>query len=644
MLGRRTELAGLFLAAMAATILGMGGAQTVLAANPEMQMMEIEKLLQTDHGKTAMAKLGLSLDDVRELTKKLSPEQLRSLQKMAKDAHPKARLTARMVAAGYTLDEAKERISVFSDVEVTKLANDTTYMDGGEGRGAVALILLLLLALLGLLWWWLSGEDDDEEPAIEPEPGDTTPLVVPAAGKGNVLYEPTDQRQGSVILVEKFAPSEVMLGQPYDYLIKVTNLTDSQLVDVVLTDKLPGGFKVNSSTPAAKNVPVGKVAWALGELGPKASKTIKVKGTATGRGTNVHCGTVTYKRPYCVAVNVVDPKLELAKTAPAVVMLCDPIPLKMVVKNSGTGTARNVKVVDNLPAGLTTLDGKTSVTLNAGDLKAGESKEFTTTVKAAKTGTYNNTATATADGGRKATAKTTTVVRQPVLTLTKTGTARQFLGRTAVYKLTVRNTGDAVAANTMITDVLPAGATFVSASDNGLKSGDKVTWSLGDLAPKAAKTVTLTVKSDVAAVLVNSAEASAKCAKAVAATAKTVYVGIPAVLLEVIDVEDPVEVGGTETYVITVTNQGTAADTNVKIVCTLEANEEYVSSSGTTVAAVRGRTITFAPVASLAPKAKASWRVVVKAVKEGDVRFKVKMDTDQLTRPVDETEATNIYK
>ena len=57
-----------------------------------------------------------------------------------------------------------------------------------------------------------------------------------------------------------------------------------------------------------------------------------------------------------------------------------------------------------------------------------------------------------------------------------------------------------------------------------------------------------------------------------------------------------------------------------------------------------GKTVTFAPLASLAPKAKTSWKVVVKGVKAGDTRFKVSMTSDQMTRPVEETESTNFYQ
>ena len=57
-----------------------------------------------------------------------------------------------------------------------------------------------------------------------------------------------------------------------------------------------------------------------------------------------------------------------------------------------------------------------------------------------------------------------------------------------------------------------------------------------------------------------------------------------------------------------------------------------------------GNTVTFQPLPSLAPKAKATWRVTVKALKAGDVRFTAVMNTDQLTRPVQETEATHLYE
>jgi uncharacterized repeat protein (TIGR01451 family) len=147
-----------------------------------------------------------------------------------------------------------------------------------------------------------------------------------------------------------------------------------------------------------------------------------------------------------------------------------------------------------------------------------------------------------------------------------------------------------------------------------------------------------------AGTITNYVTAAATCAEGVRASVKTSVAGIPAVLLEVIDIDDPVEIGGQTTYVITATNQGSSPGTNISIVCTLEENEQYVSSSGATRGTLADDTVTFTPLRSLAPKAKATWRVVVKAVKAGDVRFKVTMNTDQITRPVQETEATHLYE
>ena len=115
-----------------------------------------------------------------------------------------------------------------------------------------------------------------------------------------------------------------------------------------------------------------------------------------------------------------------------------------------------------------------------------------------------------------------------------------------------------------------------------------------------------------------------------------------------IDLEDPIKVGDQETYRITVTNQGSATDTNIKIVCTLEKNMTFVkvgvgSPTNASVSA-NGRTVTFEPLAALGAKQKKVWTLIVKVVSEGDVRFGVKMDSDQLGRPVSETEATTLYK
>jgi hypothetical protein len=96
--------------------------------------------------------------------------------------------------------------------------------------------------------------------------------------------------------------------------------------------------------------------------------------------------------------------------------------------------------------------------------------------------------------------------------------------------------------------------------------------------------------------------------------------------------------------VITVANEGSAADSNVRIVCVLDDKLHYVSSAGATAGSVMGNTISFAPLRTLEPKTKATWRVVVRGTHPGDVLFRTTMQSDQLALPVDQTVATHIYQ
>ncbi|MBN2128886.1 MAG: DUF11 domain-containing protein [Sedimentisphaerales bacterium] len=480
------------------------------------------------------------------------------------------------------------------------------------------------------------------QPAATAQPAARTQPAPSAGGRcGPSVASQSYPAEGAVRL-DVQTPAQVPLNAPFDYTIKVTNLSDVTVSDVVVTERLPRNFKFQKSDPAARAGDASLI-WMLDSLAPKASRDIRISGVAITTDCLMHCATVEFLIPACANTEVVEPRLVLAKTAPKETLLCDPIPVTFVVTNSGTGTIQGVKVMDVLPAGLKTEDGKSEVGFDAGTLAPGQSKQASVRLKAAKTGTYLNRAIASSSSGLKAEAETTTVVREPVLTIVKTGPERLFLGRPITYQITVTNKGDWPAAGTVVQDAIPEGVQAVKPSEGGTVSGGRVVWQLGTLAVNASRSVSITYTPTSAGVLTNTATASAECASAVTASAKTATEGIPAVLLEVIDQADPIEVGAEETYVIVATNQGSATDTNVQITCILEEAQEYVSSGGPTRARIEGRTIRFAPLPSLPAGQKATWRVVVKALQPGDIRFRTIMNTQELGRPVEETEATRQY-
>ncbi|MFG0316509.1 MAG: CARDB domain-containing protein, partial [Planctomycetota bacterium JB042] len=363
---------------------------------------------------------------------------------------------------------------------------------------------------------------------------------------------PTGNKATSAVYLEKKAPVEVILGTPYEYTLTVSNLTNDKLESVVVTDSTGSGFTMNSSTPDASSGSGGVATWAIGDLGGGESRTITVRGVANGVDMVTTCADVSYASKLCLTTRFVEPALKIEKSGPAEVLLCDPITYTITVSNPGTGAARNVRVVDNLPSGIESQSGQSMVEFTIPELAAGATKTYNVSAKATRTGTFDNNATASADGGLNANSNTvTTTVRQPNLSLTMSCPGTRFGGQIVEYRLAVSNDGDAACQNTVLEATIPAGTTFVDASNGGSGAGGKVQWMLGSVAPGGSADVTFRVRADQLGRKVSNATVTCACSDPATAMCETDVQGIPAILLEVVDVDDPVPVGSDTTYIIT---------------------------------------------------------------------------------------------
>lgn len=448
-----------------------------------------------------------------------------------------------------------------------------------------------------------------------------------------------------IVQLDKIMPKEVAIDKPFDYTITITNLTDTKLTDIVISEDFTSNFKFISANPVAQE-DTNRITWEIASLGPKATRQFRISGIAAYAEPLKQCTTVmTPVIPACADVEVIEPRLKLTKTAPSEVLLCDMIPVTFVVTNAGTGTVPGVRIEDNLPPGLRTTDGRSQIAFEAGSIGPGQSREFSIELRATKQGRYFSKAVASSSTGLRAESEeTTTVVGLPVLSVSKSGPDRLYIGRSVAYEITVSNRSDVPARDTVVEETIPDGVTSVQASAGAKLSESKLIWDLGTLAPNSSETLRISYTPTKPGEMMNSVTATAYCAEPATALMKTLVTGIPAVMLEVVDAEDPIRVGSRATYVIKVTNQGSAIARNIRITCILEDNVRYVSSAGATAGSLVGDTVRFLSLGSLAPQNVAVWRVVVAAVKPGDVRFKVTMNSDDLTRPVEETESTNIYE
>jgi len=480
---------------------------------------------------------------------------------------------------------------------------------------------------------------------------------MPQAG-GMALALPTGDRTTSSLLVEAVSPSRIAVGRAYEYQIKLTNLTKNLVLeDIVVRQDVGDKLAIERSDPApAKGDTKGEKTWNLARLAPGESRSIKVQALGEEAGSASSCIRVTYQPSLCITTEFIKPEVQVTKEVPAQANICDLIPARYVVRNSGAGAARGLRLRDELPDGLTTSAGGRIVEADFGELAQGQSKEYKVELAAAKPGNYTSRAAVQGQDELRATSnQTTTALRAAKLDVKFAGPEAQYLGQASTYQVTVRNAGEALAAaarlQVKVDPDLRIDRVSRASSDKkapAVGTDNALTWDLGDLAPGAEAVVSFTGAGRGKKELHHTAVASSTCARSrdlattTTATAQTEIISLPALRLEMVDDHDPVRVGENVVYTINVLNQGQGEDRNVKIVCKLPDGLTYVSSGGTSEGKADGQTITFPSVDRLAAKQQLNYTVTAKSTKSGDVRTNVELTSDYLTSPDAETEPTRL--
>jgi uncharacterized repeat protein (TIGR01451 family) len=211
----------------------------------------------------------------------------------------------------------------------------------------------------------------------------------------------------------------------------------------------------------------------------------------------------------------------------------------------------------------------------------------------------------------------------------------------------VTNPGSATAANVVLHGVVPTAFKYQGISAGGLydQQTRAASWVIGDLEPGQTREVSLDLVPTAPGQHKVAAQVTSARGLKTDADVQTVVEGLSALLLEVADTDDPVEVGAETTYEIRVANTGTKTETNIEVICTLPEQVEFRSakSPGNLRSCVEGREVNFEPLAKLAPRADVVYRVTVRGKSAGDVRFRVRVRADGLSEPMLREEATRFY-
>ena len=301
-------------------------------------------------------------------------------------------------------------------------------------------------------------------------------------------------------------------------------------------------------------------------------------------------------------------------------------------------------IEEEVPQGLTHSNGP-RLHHEVGTIPAGGRHRVELTLTAAEAGRIENVIIAKADGGLVDEHRVNLEVVAPKLNVQIDGPKRRYLERKATYTVAIKNPGTAAANNVELAVRLPQGLKFVSTNNSGRfdPSTNTIRWSLDKLPARQYGEVqftTLPMQKGQYRIAVD-----AKAGKALRdETEHPLSVeGIAALLFEVADQVDPIEVGGVTTYQIRVRNQGTKEANNVQFAALVPPGMKALPSQGRSKYMVRGNRILFEPIPKLPAKGESTYTVRVEGTQAGDQRFTVQMTSDETTKPVVEEESTRVY-
>jgi uncharacterized repeat protein (TIGR01451 family) len=485
-------------------------------------------------------------------------------------------------------------------------------------------------------------------------PTATPPLTaVPDAGMKPVLQperasaalRPTAPvgAQTPTVYLEKAGPPTVAAGKPFAYEIVARNTGAVPVFNVRVEDEIPGGARFLNADPRPE-VHGDRLSWNVGDLPVGGERRLKVEIQPVGEGELTAGATVTFSASSSLKTLIIRPKLALTVAGPEGIQVGDPVEFRIQVANVGTGPATNVVLHDNLPAGLWHSQGH-RIDADLGTLAPGETKIVPLQTTAVKAGPQANDISVTADDGLKSAAQCRVLVTEAILSLRTSGPKRRYLNREAQFTLELANTGSAPAANVYVTDQLPEGLEFVAASEGGVHdpATRTVSWKVDTVAPAQKHSLWVKVLAKAPGDLVTRATAQGTRGRELRAEAAMRVEGMAALVCEVVDLENPIEVGAETTYEIRVFNQGTAPSTGMQVIASLPRGMVAKSAAGPVPYQVQGQQVIFEPLPKLAPRADSVFRVRVAGLEAGDLRVKVQLTSDQVRVPVIQEEVTHVY-
>jgi uncharacterized repeat protein (TIGR01451 family) len=412
---------------------------------------------------------------------------------------------------------------------------------------------------------------------------------------------------------------------------------------VRLEDQVPPGTRLLAAQPEPE-VRDNRLAWNLGNLEAGGERRIKVEVQSSGEGECTLAPVVTFAAAYGPRVQVVRPPFAVTQAVSEGTRRGESVVFQIRVSNNTAAPIQRVIVRDQLPDGLQHAQGN-FIEAEIGTLTPNETKTLRLETQAARSGRFFNEVLATAEGGLESRSRLPVTVAEPALGLRLDVPGQDLVGREMDVRLEASNPTALAANNARLVVMVPDGLDFVMAGEGGRydASTRAVFWMFGTLPPRKAQTVAMRLRGQGLGEQKLQAVLTADGITGARATSSVRVEGAPALRLEMAYRDASVEVHAEAAYEVRVVNQGSAPSPNVRLVVTLPEGLLPVWAEGPTAHRAQGQQVFFEPLAQMAPRAEAVYRVRARALRPGDYRFRAELVADSLVRPIVAEESTHAY-
>jgi uncharacterized repeat protein (TIGR01451 family) len=436
---------------------------------------------------------------------------------------------------------------------------------------------------------------------------------------------------------------EVNVGQECKCGLLVKNTGKLAAKDIVVEAYFPRTVRLIDAEPFPTDSK-DHLVWVFEHLAPGQEKLIEISMIPGRRGDLATSATVRFTGVASTVLTVEEPQLNVAVSGSDEVMVGDSLTQIITVSNPGTGIAHDVVVNVKIPDGLEHPRGK-SIEMGIGSLGPNESRELRLPLSAITGGEAVILVEARGSSNLVQQARSLIKIAAPKLSVEVTGPGLRYVGRHAQYAITVTNDGAAGTDNVRVVELIPEGFEFVKADKNGKfdASNGSVSWFIGHLEAGRSVQVGIELAAKQIGEYLHHVQASGENGTIAKSKMATRVDGTAAVVMEVADLDDPVEVGTQTAYEIRIRNDGSQAAHNLRIACELPAGVELLDTRGPTDPILEKGVLHFKPIGELAAGAKTTYVIRVNGKVAGNLRMRAKLTSNASTEPVIVEEMTKFY-